>query len=61
MTLLPDLQTNCEILWAKVYISASKLITLGCFYRPPDPKISTPEELFRPDAKKFKSDHCPGR
>ena len=44
MTLLPDLQTNCEILWAKVLISASKSLTLGCFYRPPD-KISTSEEL----------------
>ena len=44
MTLLPDLETNCEILWAKVQISASKSLTLGCFYRPPDPKISTSEE-----------------
>ena len=39
MTLLPDLETNCEILWA------SKSLTLGCFYRPPDFKISTSEEL----------------
>ena len=70
MTLLPDLETNCEILWAKVQISASKSLTLGCFYRPPDSKISTSEKLvksldlmpiYRPDAKKFKSDHCPGR
>ena len=30
MTLLPDLQTDCEILWAKVQISASKSLTLGC-------------------------------
>ena len=41
MTLLPDLDTNCEILWAKDQISASKSLTLGCFYRPPDSKIST--------------------
>ena len=41
MTLLPDLETNCEILWAKGQISASKSFTLGCFYRPPDSKIST--------------------
>ena len=47
MTLLPDLQTNCEILWAKVQISASKSLTLGCFYRPPDSKISTSEELVK--------------
>ena len=45
MTLLPDLETNCEILWAKVQISASKSLTLGCFYRPPDSKIGTSEEL----------------
>ena len=47
MTLLPDLETNCEILWAKVQISASKFLTLGCFYRPPDSKISTSEELAK--------------
>ena len=47
MTLLPDLETNCEILWAKVQISASKSLTLGCFYRPPDSKISTSEELVK--------------
>ena len=47
MTLLPDLQTNCEILWAKFQISASKSLTLGCFYRPPDSKISTSEELVK--------------
>ena len=47
MTLLPDLLTNCEILRAKVQISASKSLTLGCFYRPPDSKISTSEELVK--------------
>ena len=47
MTLLPDLETNCEILWAKVQISASKSLTLGCFYRPTDAKISTLEELVK--------------
>ena len=47
MTLLPDLETNCEILWAKVQILASKFLTLGCFYRPPDSKISTSEELAK--------------
>ena len=47
MTLLPDLETNCEILWAEVQISASKSLTLGCFYRPPDSKISTSEELVK--------------
>ena len=47
MTLLPDLETNCEILWAKVQISASKFLTLGCFYKPPDSKISTSEELAK--------------
>ena len=47
MTLLPDLETNCEILWAKYPISASKSLTLGCFYRPPDSKISTSEELAK--------------
>ena len=47
MTLLPDLETNCEILWAKVQISASKSLTLGCFYRPPDSKISTSEDLAK--------------
>ena len=47
MTLLPDLETNCEILWAKVQISASKSSTLGCFYRPPDSKISISEELVK--------------
>ena len=26
MTLLPDLETNCEIFWAKVQILASKLV-----------------------------------
>ena len=46
-TLLPDLETNCEIVWAKVQISASKSLTLGCFYRPPDSKISTSEELVK--------------
>ena len=46
MTLLPDLETNCEILWAKVQISASEFLTLGCFYRP-DSKISTSEELAK--------------
>ena len=35
MTLLPDLQANCENVWAKVQISASKSLTLECFYRPP--------------------------
>ena len=45
MTFLPDLQTNCEILWAKVHISAST--ALGCFYRPSDSKISTSEELVK--------------
>ena len=47
MTLLPDLETNCEILWAKVQISASKSLTLRCFYRPLDSKISTSEELVK--------------
>ena len=48
MTLdLPDLETNCEILWAKVQISASKSSTLRCFNRPPDSKISTSEELVK--------------
>ena len=47
MTLLPDLQTKCKILWAKVQISASKSLTLGCFHRPPDSKISTSEELVK--------------
>ena len=45
MTLLPDLQTNCNILWARFQISASKSLTLGCFYRPPHSKFSTSEEL----------------
>ena len=56
MTLFPDLETNCEILCGKVQISASKFSPLGCFHRPPDSKISTSEEIFRPDAKKIKSD-----
>ena len=62
-SILPDLQTNCDGLtvWAKVQISASKSKTLGCLYRPPDPKISTSEELVKSDAKKFKQDHCPVR
>ena len=47
MTLLPDLETNCKILWAKVQILASKSLTLGCFYRLPDSKISTSEELLK--------------
>ena len=47
MTLLPDLETNCEILWAEVQISASKSLTLGCFYRPPDSKISTSEDFVK--------------
>ena len=47
MTLLPDLETNFEILWAKAQISASNSFTLGCFYSPPDSKISTSEELVK--------------
>ena len=47
VTLLPDLQSNCEIIWAKVKISASNSLTLGCFYRPPDSKINTLEELSK--------------
>ena len=35
------------MLWAKVQISASKALTLGCFYRPRDSKISTSEELVK--------------
>ena len=31
----------------KFEISASKFLTLGCFYRPPDSKISTSEELAK--------------
>ena len=54
MTLLPDLETNCEMLWAKVQRSASKSLTLGCFYR-----LLTPKLVLQ--KKKFKSDHCPGR
>ena len=59
MTLLPDLQPNCEILWAEVQIPASKSLTLGCF----SPKLVLKKtcEIFRPDAEKIKSDHCPGR
>ena len=47
MTLLPDLETNREILLATVQISASKSLTLGCFYRPPDSKTSTSEALVK--------------
>ena len=44
MTLLPDLEINCEILWAEVQISASKsFIDLLS----PDSKISTSEELVK--------------
>ena len=45
MTLVPVLQTNCELLWAQVQIS--KLLTLQCFYRPPGSKINTTEELVK--------------
>ena len=45
MTLLPDLQTNCEILWAKVQISASKSLTLGCFIDLLTPKLVLQKNL----------------
>ena len=47
MTLLPDLETNCKILWAKAQISASKFLAPGCFYKTPNSKISTSEELVK--------------
>ena len=62
MTLLPDLETNCEILWAIVQISALKSLTLGCFYKPPDYKISTSEELVKSlHLMPKNTNHCPGR
>ncbi|XP_072014761.1 uncharacterized protein [Amphiura filiformis] len=32
----PDLNTNCEIVWAQVQLVGSKTLTIGSFYRPPD-------------------------
>ncbi len=32
----PELDTNCEILWAKLSLTGSKDLHVGAFYRPPD-------------------------
>ena len=35
---LPDLDSNCEVIWAQVQLVGSKILTVGSFYRPPNMK-----------------------
>ena len=39
ITPLPDIQSDCEIVWVKVQIKNCKTLYLAAFYRPPDSDI----------------------
>ena len=52
-SLLPDTETDCEILWTKVQFEKS--LILGAFYRPPGSKMKKMEEFNRSSSTKFQS------
>ena len=40
-----ELQTNCEIVWAKINITGTKKILVGSYYRPPSDEGTSLEQL----------------
>jgi hypothetical protein len=43
----PELDTDCEIIWAKVYIIGVKSIYIGAYYKPQENDIESINELSR--------------
>jgi hypothetical protein len=42
---VPELKTNCELVWAQLNISGSRSVCIGSFYRPPKTECEYLEEL----------------
>ena len=40
-----ELQTNCKIVWAEIYITGTKTILVGSYYRPPPDEGTSLEQL----------------
>ena len=42
---IPELQTDCEVVWAEINIAGTKKITVGTYYRPPSDDGTSLEQL----------------